>query len=73
MKWCAERGVVVEAYCPLVRGERFGEEALGVLAGRYGKPPAQVLVRWSLQKVRRESFFSFLFSHDDGVEFSQLI
>ncbi|KAL9628255.1 MAG: hypothetical protein Q9164_007345, partial [Protoblastenia rupestris] len=48
--WCRERGVVVEAYCPLVRGERFGEESLQRLAKVYGKTPAQVLLRWSLQK-----------------------
>ena len=71
MKWCAQRGVVVEAYCPLVRGQRFEEEALGVLARRYGKTPAQVLVRWSLQKVRGSVFF--FFHYDDEVEFSQLI
>ncbi|KAL9100736.1 MAG: hypothetical protein Q9163_003921 [Psora crenata] len=48
--WCTERGVVVEAYCPLVRGQRFGEESLQKLAKRHGKTPAQVLLRWSLQK-----------------------
>ncbi|MCJ1485010.1 hypothetical protein MMC06_005183 [Schaereria dolodes] len=48
--WCNERGVVVEAYCPLVRGKRFEEPALQKLAKTYKKTPAQVLVRWSLQK-----------------------
>ena len=63
---------MVEAYCPLVRGQRFEEEALRVLAKRYGKTPAQVLVRWSLQKVRGSfllfSFLFFLSFHDDEVE-----
>lgn len=48
--WCEARGVAVEAYCPLVRGERWGEPVLKRLAGKYGKSEAQVLVRWSLQK-----------------------
>lgn len=51
VEWCQKRGVVLEAYCPLVRGQRFDEKGLQVLAGKYGKTPAQVLVRWSLQKV----------------------
>ena len=48
--WCRERGVAVQAYCPVVRGEKFGEPVLRKLAGRYGKTEAQVLIRWSLQK-----------------------
>lgn len=48
--WCAKRGVAVEAYSPLVRGERWGEPVLKKLAGKYGVSEAQVLVRWSLQK-----------------------
>lgn len=48
--WCARRGVVVEAYSPLVRGERWGEEGVVRLAEKYGVSEAQVLVRWSLQR-----------------------
>lgn len=51
VEWCQKRGVVVEAYCPLVRGQRFDEPILEPLVKKYGKTPAQVLVRWSLQKV----------------------
>ncbi|KAK0647047.1 aldo-keto reductase-like protein [Cercophora newfieldiana] len=50
VEWCQKRGVAVEAYCPLVRGERWGEPVLKRLADKYGKSEAQVLVRWSLQK-----------------------
>ncbi|KAL2041959.1 hypothetical protein N7G274_005147 [Stereocaulon virgatum] len=48
--WCKERGVVCEAYCPIIRGQRFGEKALQHLAKKHAKTPAQVLLRWSLQK-----------------------
>lgn len=48
--WCAKRGVVVEAYCPVVRGQRFQEPILQPLAKRHNKTPAQILLRWSLQK-----------------------
>jgi diketogulonate reductase-like aldo/keto reductase len=49
-KWCKQRGVIVEAYSPLTRGERFDEAALKPITKRTGKTPAQVLIRWSLQK-----------------------
>ena len=48
--WCNARGLIVEAYCPIVRGERFGEPAVQELAKKHGKTPAQILLRWSLQK-----------------------
>ncbi|MCJ1449673.1 hypothetical protein MMC28_000001 [Mycoblastus sanguinarius] len=48
--WCQQRGVVCEAYCPIIRGQRFGEERLRKIVERTGKTPAQVLLRWSLQK-----------------------
>jgi len=48
--WCKAHGVVVEAYSPLVRGERLDSPLLKPLAKKYGKTPAQILIRWSLQK-----------------------
>ncbi len=57
VEWCRKRGVVVEAYCPIVRGERFDEEVLRPMVKKYGKTPAQVLLRWSLQKVSCPSLY----------------
>ncbi|KAM0438127.1 hypothetical protein ACHAQK_006858 [Fusarium lateritium] len=48
--WCRARGIVIEAYSPLVRGERWGDRRLAELAKRHGKSEAQILLRWSLQK-----------------------
>jgi diketogulonate reductase-like aldo/keto reductase len=48
--WCRKRNVVLEAYCPLVRGERASDPVLTKMSEKYGKTWAQVLVRWSLQK-----------------------
>jgi diketogulonate reductase-like aldo/keto reductase len=48
--WLRGRGAVVQAFSPLVRGERWGDEGLARLAARYGKTEAQVLLRWSLQR-----------------------
>lgn len=51
VEWCQKRGVVIEAYCPIVRGQRFDEPILKPLVKKYDKTAAQVLIRWSLQKV----------------------
>ncbi|KAK7427244.1 hypothetical protein QQZ08_006180 [Neonectria magnoliae] len=50
VRWCRERNVAVEAYCPIVRGERWGEPKVAALAAKYGKTEAQILLRWSLQR-----------------------
>jgi diketogulonate reductase-like aldo/keto reductase len=47
---CRELGVVMEAYSPLTRGQRLDHPVLGELAARLGKSPAQVMLRWGLQK-----------------------
>ena len=49
VNWCREHDVVLEAYSPLVRGTRWGEDVLQRVAKKHGKTEAQVLVRWSLQ------------------------
>jgi len=48
--WCRQRGIAVEAYCPIVRGNRWDEPELQRLKAKYGKTEAQVLIRWSLDK-----------------------
>ncbi|KAL4723850.1 hypothetical protein ACLX1H_009495 [Fusarium chlamydosporum] len=50
VKWCQDRNIVVEAYCPIVRGQRFDDPKVKALADKYGKSPAQILLRWSLQR-----------------------
>ncbi|GAB4326250.1 MAG: aldo/keto reductase [Promethearchaeota archaeon] len=49
-KKCEDNGIVVEAYSPLTRGVKLGDPRLVEVANKYGKTPAQVLVRWGLQK-----------------------
>jgi len=47
---CAAHGIVVEAYCPLVRARKADDPVLKGIAAQTGRTWAQVLVRWSLQK-----------------------
>jgi 2,5-diketo-D-gluconate reductase A len=46
----AERGIAIEAYSPLGTGEHLGDETVGRVAERVGRTPAQVLIRWCLQR-----------------------
>lgn len=50
VSWCEQRGVVLEAYSPLTRGTRFDDIRVQSLAKKHEKTPAQILLRWGLQK-----------------------
>jgi diketogulonate reductase-like aldo/keto reductase len=50
LRRCAENGIVVEAYSPLTKGSRLADPTVGRIAAEVGRTPAQVLIRWSLQK-----------------------
>jgi diketogulonate reductase-like aldo/keto reductase len=41
--------VQLQAYTPLVRGQRFNDPKLIALANQYEKTPAQIILRWALQ------------------------
>ena len=45
----AENDIVTEAYGPLGVGRLLDNPTVTSIAGEYGKSPAQVLIRWSLQ------------------------
>jgi len=45
----AERDIVTEAYSPLGVGKLLDNPAVTSIASAYGKSPAQVLIRWSIQ------------------------
>ena len=48
--WCEAHGIVVEAYSPLTKARALDNPALVAVAREAGVTPAQVLLRWSLQK-----------------------
>jgi diketogulonate reductase-like aldo/keto reductase len=47
--FCAEHGIVVQAYSPLTRGKRLGHPVIVEVARRVGRTPAQVMLRWGVQ------------------------
>ena len=50
LEGCEERRVAVEAYSPLGTGRHLGDRAVGEIAARLARTPAQVLLRWCLQR-----------------------
>lgn len=42
----AEHGIVTESWSPLGQGKILGDPALSEIAAKYGKTPAQVVLRW---------------------------
>lgn len=47
---CQSKQIQLQAYTPLVRGERMTDAKLVTLAEKYGKTPAQIILRWALQR-----------------------
>ena len=87
-RFLQEQGIVMEAWAPFAEGKKqiFQNETLLSIGAKYGKSPAQVVLRWNIQRgivplaksVHRErmeqnlSVFDFALSDDDMVAISQL-
>ncbi|KQZ05081.1 aldo/keto reductase [Microbacterium sp. MEC084] len=51
-QWAADHGMFIESWGPLGQGkyDLFGEKAVADAAAAHGKTPAQVVIRWHLEK-----------------------
>ena len=81
-----ERGVAVEAYSPLGTGRHLSDRTVSAIAARTQRTPAQVLLRWCLQRdlivlpksIHREriaengQIFDFALSERDMAELDAL-
>jgi diketogulonate reductase-like aldo/keto reductase len=50
LAFCKEHGIAVEAYSPLTRGQKLSHRVVVEVAKRVQRSPAQVLLRWGIQK-----------------------
>lgn len=48
--FCKKNEIQYQAWSPLMRGRILENEKLRKLASKYGKSPAQIIIRWDLQK-----------------------
>ncbi|KAF5370741.1 hypothetical protein D9758_001949 [Tetrapyrgos nigripes] len=49
VEYCRENSIVVQAYSPLLRG-KMDHHVFQTIAKKHTRDPAQILIRWSLQK-----------------------
>jgi 2,5-diketo-D-gluconate reductase A len=49
-QFCAEHQIAVEAWSPLGRGSVLGDPTIDDIARRYRKTPAQVVLRWHIER-----------------------
>jgi diketogulonate reductase-like aldo/keto reductase len=50
VKACARLGIAPEAYSPLTTGRDLADPTVAAIADRLGRTPAQVLLRWGVQR-----------------------
>ncbi|MDD6878482.1 MAG: aldo/keto reductase [Clostridiaceae bacterium] len=50
LEWCRQNGLLLEGYSPLGLGGVLKEPKLMALSGKYAKSPAQLCLKWSVQK-----------------------
>lgn len=48
--FCQSRGIQIQAYAPLARGAYLDNDVMCVLGTKYGRTPAQIGLRWAVQK-----------------------
>lgn len=85
-QFCAIHQVQFEAWSPLARGKIFDDPTIVELSRKYGKSPAQLLIRWDLQHqvvtipksstphrvVENADVFDFEISADDMARLDSL-
>jgi 2,5-diketo-D-gluconate reductase A len=48
--FCAEHQIAIEAWSPIARGRVLADPAVSAIASRTGKTPAQVVLRWHVER-----------------------
>ena len=83
---CEERGIALESYSTLGTGKHLDDATVGEIAARHGRTPAQVLLRWCVERripvipksTHRErieengDIFGFELSQDDLAQLDAL-
>jgi diketogulonate reductase-like aldo/keto reductase len=49
LDFCRDNDILIQAWSPLTRARRLDDDKVAAMAARYGKTPAQLLIRWNLQ------------------------
>jgi 2,5-diketo-D-gluconate reductase A len=49
-EFCEEQDIAVEAWSPIAQGKVLDDQTITSLADKYGKSPAQVVLRWHIER-----------------------
>ncbi|PLR84311.1 MULTISPECIES: aldo/keto reductase [Bacillus] len=85
-EFCKNQGIQMEAWSPLAQGELLNNNALKEIGAKYHKSPAQVILRWDLQReivtipksinenriIENANIFDFELSRDDMEKINSL-
>jgi diketogulonate reductase-like aldo/keto reductase len=52
VEFCKSKGITLNAWASLARGLKFDHPEIVRLSKKYDKTPAQVMIRYGLEKVR---------------------
>jgi diketogulonate reductase-like aldo/keto reductase len=83
---CGENGIALEAYSPLGTGRHLASDTVARIARRHGRTPAQVLLRWCIERripvipksthrdriAENAGLFDFALSDEDIAELDAL-
>lgn len=50
LKYCQKKGIQIEAWAPMMKGRVNDIPVIQALSAKYGKTPAQIVLRWDIQK-----------------------
>ncbi len=86
VEFCQQHDILVEAYSPLAHGNGLDNPALADIAKKHGKTPAQVMIRWCIDRgtvplprstkpkriAENLNVFDFALDSDDMAKITQL-
>jgi len=74
LEFCRNHDIQLEAYSPLTKGYKLNDQKLVDVASKYSKSPAQILVRWALQKevvvIPKSSRKERIYENSDVFDFT---
>ena len=50
LDYCRQHQICLQAYTPLLRGQKFNDPRIQALGAKYNKTPAQIILRWAVQQ-----------------------
>lgn len=49
LQYCQQRNIQLQSYSPITRGKKFNDPRLMQLCEKYGRTPAQLILRWNIE------------------------